>query len=279
MNLSSREEQVRRYYDRNTIRFLRFARTFAPSAIHQPLYMSAGMSLTDALHTPHRMLLEQIPEGGDAFSILDLGCGVGESMRYLAGQTPDHIAFYGITLSGEQAEMARRINNEAGAKHIDIFQGSFQAIPTDIPCVDLAFAIESFIHSTDAGEFFAEVAARLQPGGQLILFDDFLSDKLKSSDRVLQDFRTGWLAQNLLSQDQITKAASDCGLGIVESRNLTQMLRLNRPRDRFIRLIAPIARPFMDWSEYCRFLVGGNARQLAYQKGLLGYRMIRFERM
>ena len=58
---------------------------------------------------------------------------------------------------------------------------------------------------------------------------------------------------------------------MLDQRDLTGYLRLNRPRDRWIRLIAPVARLLAPVSRYCTFLVGGNARQSAYQQGLLQY--------
>jgi len=281
MSLSRQEESVQRYYDRNTAPFLRFARMFSPPAIHQPLYETAGTSLTTALHTHHRILLEFLPVGDGEMHILDLGCGVGQSLFYLADHTPDNMLYHGITLSGEQAEMGRRYAIKlARAARVRIYEGSFQALPEHVPTVDLAFAIESFIHSSDAHEFFVQIRSRMHPGGQLILFDDFRTDSTDdaASGRILEDFRTGWLAHNLLPHDEIVQHAAEAGLNIVEVRDLTPFLKLNRPRDRFVRLIVPLARVFMKRSVYCRFLVGGNARQLAYQRGLLAYRMLRFTR-
>ena len=41
--------------------------------------------------------------------------------------------------------------------------------------MDLAFAIESFVHSPDGPRFFRSAARALRPGGKLIICDDFLS--------------------------------------------------------------------------------------------------------
>jgi cyclopropane fatty-acyl-phospholipid synthase-like methyltransferase len=282
MKPSGQEHQVQHYYDRNTVRFLRLARTLHPRAIHQPLYAAPEMTMKEALHTPHRILLELIPQTKSVLQVLDLGCGVGESVLYLSKKTDANVLFHGITLSGEQVEIARKyVAQERADSRIRIHHGSFQSLPDEIPAVDLAYAIESLVHSSDVQQFFGEVATRLSPGGQRVIFDDFLIDSPDSgqNSQVLSDFRSGWLASTILSADAVAGIANRSGFRLKESRDLSAMLRLNRPRDKFVRLITPLARIFMDRSMYCRFLVGGNARQVAYQKGMLQYCMLRFEKV
>jgi hypothetical protein len=93
---------------------------------------------------------------------------------------------------------------------------------------------------------------------------------------MMHNLKIGWLANNLLSPEQVTILASTAGLHVESFSDLSAMLRLNRPRDRFIHRIMPLVRPFMNSVEYCRFLVGGDARQQAYRSGLLQYGMIVF---
>src|SRR5690606_2477455 len=119
--------------------FLRFSRALQPHAIHQPLYEFPGMSTAEALHTPHRKILQYLPPSGKDVVVLDLGCGVGESLIYLANRSGGHIAYHGITLAGEQAASAGKYEQVAGlAARICVYLGSYLAIQAGVPQTDLA---------------------------------------------------------------------------------------------------------------------------------------------
>ena len=235
--------------------------------------------MEEALHTQHRYILKALPATTDRCDILDLGCGVGESMLFLAKQTNANFCFQGITLSKVQADAGRQYINAAGIQErITMLEGSFQQLPKSLPPIDLAYAIEAFIHSPDADQMLSEVASVLKTGGTIILFDDFLTHKPNDpkEQRIVHDLENGWLALSLLTIEEIKTLAYRHGFRVESERDFSRQLRLYRMRDRFIKLIVPLARLFMRSSQYCRFLVGGDARQRAYQNGLLKYVMLTF---
>lgn len=275
------ENQVRRYYDRNTSWFLGFSRRRKPKAIHQPLYMKAEMSLEEALHTQHEKIQGFILESSVASPVLDLGCGVGESMIYLAQHTPATIEFIGITISRTQVEQAStRLHAIRLNDRIKVIEGSFQSLPAIIPSVDLAYGIESFIHSPDPSAFFEQVSGVLKPNGLLVLFDDFLHRHVSNEDeqRILEDLKSGWLANSLLTIDEINTLANQAGLVLIADTDYTSSLRLWRIQDKWVHTIVPFARLLKDSSQYCRFLIGGDARQQAYRNHLLQYHMLVFRK-
>jgi len=241
--------------------------------------VTKDQSLDDALHTQHEKILQEIQKMTTANSILDIGCGVGESIFYLAKHTPKHINYHGITISGTQAaEANKRILLLGLSDHISIIEGSFLSIPSTIPQADLAYAIESFIHSPDASGFFKEASRTLKQHGSLVLFDDFLRSPTHHpiESAILQDLRRGWLANALLTSNAVKTIAAEHGLQFVSGTDYTPSLRLGRLRDQVVRLMTPVARLFVSQSQYCRFLIGGDARQKAYQKDLLRYEMLVF---
>jgi cyclopropane fatty-acyl-phospholipid synthase-like methyltransferase len=277
----SPEQLVKRYYDLNTGKFLFFARQALPKALHQPLYEHKGMSYEDALHTHHRKILGLMPDCPESLKILDLGCGVGESMIYLANNTPHPVEYYGITLSEIQAKQASSRVKAAGLEHrVKVIEGSFQSLPPRIPKVDLAFSIEAFVHSPDPIVFFTQVASIMRPQSRLVLFDDFLmkTPGTQKERRIVNDLRQGWLANSLLTPAQVFDIAFMAGLERVAHVNASPMLKLQRPRDRFVCLLVPFARVLSTQSQYCRFLIGGDSRQRAYRSGLLEYAMLVFEK-
>jgi SAM-dependent methyltransferase len=143
--------------------------------------------------------------------------------------------------------------------------------------VDLAFAIEAFVHAPSADGFLHEVSRLLRPGGALVIVDDVLAGPERTS-RVLDEVRRGWHMQSLLSVADVAAAAAPHGLALVESVDLSPLQRLGRPRDRLIHALRPVlllAQRFSPWAES---LVGGDALQTAHRRGLLEYRLLRFER-
>jgi cyclopropane fatty-acyl-phospholipid synthase-like methyltransferase len=275
------ENQVRRYYDRNTSWFLGLSRRRKPKAIHQPLYTKTDMSLEEALHTHHERIREHIPESSGHYSILDLGCGVGASMIYLAHHTPESVQYIGITISGTQVAQAdTRIATIGLINRIKIINGSFQSLPATIPSIDLAYGIESFIHSPDPSAFFEQVSGVLKTNGHLILFDDFLHLRVtnEKEQHILDNLKNGWLANSLLTIDEINTLANQAGLHLIADTDYTSSLRLWRIRDKCVHLIVPFAQLLKNSSEYCRFLIGGDARQRAYKKRLLQYHMLIFQK-
>lgn len=275
------ESAVRDYYDDNTNLFLKLGKTASTATIHQAVYLSKGDSLQDALNGQHRLISAQIDNKGlrSQGHILDLGCGVGASMLYLSKKYPD-LSFTGITISETQYSKGTQLLQKHGGVNCSIVCASFQELPHTIPQVDQAYAIESFIHSPDADIFFAQVSSKLRSGGSIILFDDFRdSEPSTEGDRkVNEDFIAGWRALSLYSTTDVERIAQKHGLSLVKGVDLTDNLHLGRPRDKFIQYTLPLLRLLPLSAEYKLFLRGGNARQLAFARNLLRYKMLIFQK-
>jgi len=277
---SGKENAVRKYYDDNTKMFLKHGEHGKTYGIHQPLYLERTDSVESAMHAQHAMILDRIQEGESPYHVLDLGCGVGSSLHYLIKQTPRNIDFTGISISPGQIKLAQQ--NLLSDKHedrIEFICASFQQLPVDLVGIDLAFALESFIHSPDAEVFFQQISRYLKPGGLLLIFDDFLrrDASTKYEKRVLQEFRTGWKAVNLHQVDHFSNLANASNLELTDDINLTSYLKLGRLRDMVIAITAPFLRIMPIRHYYANFLLGGNARQQGFKEGLLEYRMLVFE--
>jgi predicted methyltransferase len=71
------------------------------------------------------------------------------------------------------------------------------ALHDDLTGLDLAFAIEAFVHADPAAAFFDGVTRALRPGGALVIVDDVRAGD--RDDPALDDFRAGWHAPSVLS--------------------------------------------------------------------------------
>ena len=271
---------VARYYDQNTASFLSHGQGGAHGIIHRAVWGEGVLRREQAFHFVHDLLQARIADGG-AQRILDLGCGVGASLEYiLRGKA---LSGFGVTNSAVQAQLAReRLGDRASIAELD-----FCSAPLPAP-IDLAFGIESFAQAPDAAAFFENVAKSLAAGGYLVLCDDFLADFLADDapnadapnadapdaddDRWVRELRRGWQASSLLHREAVDALAASHGLELVEDRDLTAFLELDRPRDRVLGLLIALTRPFVSMSARLESHLGGNALRQCLKRGLVAYR-------
>lgn len=273
-------ERVKRYYDNNAAAFERLGQ--GGSCIHRAVWGPGVITRTEAFHHVDELILGSVPPELLRPAILDLGCGLGASLLYLAGRID--MTGEGITISRAQAARAAQIIAEAGAgERVRCRQGDFLALPEDLAgSADLAFSVEAFIHSPDADRYFQQAVRALRPGGRLVLCDDFLTSATPPDTprgrRWLEEFRVGWHAGSLLTVEQVREVAARHGLTVVREVDLTPFLELRRPRDRWIGLLVRAGRVFGPTGPYWQSLVGGNALQRALIHGLLSYRFLELRR-
>lgn len=274
-------ERVRRYYDRNTARFQRLGEGGA--SIHRAVWAPGVATQEQAFHHVDDALLALLAER-ERPRVVDLGCGVGGSLLYLARQRADLVA-EGITISPAQAEVGARLIAEAGLTgRVRVREGDFLAPPDDLADADLACSVEAFVHGPDPAAYFRAAAGVLRPGGLLVLCDDVLTAAgaraTGKQQRRLDEFRTGWRIGSLLTTDDITRLAAAAGLGLERDDDLTPFLRLRRARDRAIGLGIAATRPLPARlrGDYWWSLAGGGALQHCLAHGLVAYRLLVFRR-
>ena len=102
--------------------------------------------------------MRALPPGVARPAVVDLGCGLGASLLYLAGRAD--LTGEGITISPLQAVRATRRIAEAGlADRVRCREGDYLAVPDDLAgTADLAFSIEAFVHGPDPGGYFRQAA-------------------------------------------------------------------------------------------------------------------------
>lgn len=211
--------------------------------------------------------------------VLDLGCGVGASLCYLAKRVP--IRGTGVTLSPVQARLAQqRIAAEALSDRVRVLEGDFAMLPDAVDRAHVAYAIESFVHAPAPERFFAEAARVIVPGGLLVICDDVRRETSDpAAPRMIEQFRHGWHVNTLLTADQLRAMAAAAGFEHVSTEDLTPALDIGRARDRFIDLLAVSCGwlPFV-WRR-ADYLLGGSALQRGLARGWIAYELAVFRRV
>jgi ubiquinone/menaquinone biosynthesis C-methylase UbiE len=261
----ARLAEVRRYYDRNTPAFVAYGQGGRVGAIHRAVWAPGVDDLEGAFHQVDDRIADHvrtlIPPAGVAH-IVDLGCGIGASLCYLAQHLP--VRGTGITVSPVQAQIAgQRIKDAWLSDRVQVIEGDFTKLPAGIPEADAAYAIESFVHGPDPEAFFSECARLIRPGGALIICDDFkrVTDDSRAT-RVIERFCRGWHVNTLLALDELRALATAGGFDLRSITDLTPYLEIHRMRDRVVDVaLAVLDKLFPIARTRFAHLVGGNALQ------------------
>lgn len=274
-------EQVRAYYDSNTAGFLRFGHSGEVGAIHRAVWGPGVQTRAEALQFAEAQIMEFL--GPSTSRVLDLGCGVGASLAHMASRRT--FEGVGVSISGVQVELANKRFRAAGlAERLKCVEADFTALPDSLGVFDAAYAIEAFLHAPSAEAFFREVVRVMQPGGTLVLVDDFLDPRAESGQlnrreaRWIEEFKRGWHADGLMSFERASVLADEAGFDLMETRDFTSDIELRRPRDRLITAMVRVGRHLPINHPWWMNLLGGNALQMALVRRLLRYRLVAFRR-
>lgn len=276
---------VRRYYDRNTPRFVRSHQSAVAKAIHREVWGPGTSTEQEAFEYVNRLVLEEVRRRAEAADrpvrMLDLGCGVGGTLFYLATRHP--IEGVGVTLSPVGVELARNLARESALEATCRFlEANYLELPAIGPR-DVVYAIESFLHGPDPAAFFRSAASVMAPGARLLVCDDFLTSEgeqttQRTARRDLADFRRGWHVGSLVTPDHARGLARAAGLQPVDDRDLTPWLKLQRPCDRLIAAFVTVGRALPFRSPWWDSWVGGHAIQRCLLTGLIQYHFLVFEK-
>jgi SAM-dependent methyltransferase len=271
---------VRRYYDDYTSTFLAFGQGGRLGAIHRAVWGPGCGDRRAAFHYVEDRIAELIqglPAASDAPHVVDLGCGVGGSLRYLADRLP--IRGTGITVSPVQARLAARL----GTRHsnrVRCLEGDFGDLPPDLAPADLAFAIESFVHAPDPVRFFDQCSRLIRPNGMLAICDDFKQPRGgAAAAAAIEQFCQGWRINTLIQPEELRALARAAGFAHEWTVDLSTFLEIHRLRDRSIDRLLGV----LNWIPFARararHLAGGRALQTCLERGWVSYQLAVFRRL
>ncbi|MGB5107252.1 MAG: methyltransferase domain-containing protein [Candidatus Zixiibacteriota bacterium] len=151
--------------------------------------------------------------------VLDVGCGLGGSARYLA--TEQRCQVVGIDLTHEYIDTANKLAGLVGLDHqVEFHHGSALKLPFPDNSFDLVWTEHAQMNIADKKTFYAEIARVLKPGGRFVFHDIF------AGDQDPPHFPVPWAEIDSLSfltkSDQVRNLLPDLGLQVVQWDDKTQ---------------------------------------------------------
>lgn len=259
-----------------------FGKTGGTKNIHASLWGPGVRTAREASNYTNSLILSSIQNtASEINSVLDLGCGTGATLAYLRHNLTTSVRLTGVTLSQRQATMANRIMR-ASHPGIEIHAADYHHLPASWSHqVDLAFAIESFVHSSDPDTFLREAYRVLGPRGRLVLIDTFPEPAAMHPDfrysEEIEDYQSYWKAGHILDVMQLSQLARNHGFDLIFNDDLTAFVETDRPRDRLIAAFNKRFKPLTTIHPYMQALRGGNAVQAGFRNGWLRYRHLILE--
>ena len=217
---------VSRYYDLLDLwtRLNRGFRAFSgleAGAIHRWLDDPVSGDFSPA--TIHTMMLESGIGDTGPIVALDAGCGYGGTMFALQGAVGGR--WHGITISPRQCAVGRKsARDHALSDAVTFACGSYDE--PQAPDYNLIYGIESLIHSVDPARTVGNLARALRPGGTFVIVDDMPVDPVPAGFADdLQSFKTLWRCPVMPSAAQWTAHLAAAGCDVIDTRDLTCLMR------------------------------------------------------
>jgi len=220
---SDQTQATARYYDRNTLSFLKNQKAHTADTIHRALYAPGVKDRHQALEYSHTLILKELLRL-QSRKVLDLGCGVGATLRYLRSAHPDCL-YQGITVSTLQKDLACQ-----DSLPVDLWDYHKPQWFTEHRGFDAIYAIESLQHATDLKQVVDNIASSCVRNSRFIVIDDFLRDLPFPAEKehILRRFRGRWHAQGFGRLDDFIRILGDRGFSLEYAQDLSAYQR-SRP--------------------------------------------------
>ncbi|HUG01401.1 MAG TPA: arsenite methyltransferase [Longimicrobiales bacterium] len=126
--------------------------------------------------------------------VLDLGSGGGIDVLLSARRVGPTGKAYGLDLTDEMLELARRNAAEAGAGNVEFLEGDIEAIPLPDASVDVIISNCVINLSADKGLVLREAYRVLKPGGRFAVSDVVIRGHLPAEVRRSMELWVGCVA-------------------------------------------------------------------------------------
>jgi arsenite methyltransferase len=152
-----------------------------------------------------------IAELHEGETVLDLGSGGGIDVLLSARRVGPSGLAYGLDMTDEMLDLARRNQAEAGVTNVQWLRGQIEEIPLPRESVDVIISNCVINLSGDKAQVLREAARVLKPGGRFAVSDVVADPDMDDATRSDMQAYTGCIA-GALTRDEFTDALQAAGL-------------------------------------------------------------------
>ncbi|MFX0116453.1 MAG: SAM-dependent methyltransferase [Candidatus Hodarchaeota archaeon] len=217
-NQNAIQDPVRNYFDQTVPIY----RSWSKNHLHMGLWRNNTRNHEESLDNMTKFVSKLLDiEEGDR--ILDAGCGIGGSTRYIASEFG--VKTIGINISRVQLHKAVKLSKDV--KNSCLIRYYCQDYTkTFFPSAYFSkiFAIESVCHTRDKNAFIEEAFRLLRRGGRIVVVDGFQKQNpITSKERSMyQRFLKGWAVPNLETFASFSGKLKQAGFNRVHQYDLTK---------------------------------------------------------
>jgi arsenite methyltransferase len=173
-----------------------------PTGTSEPMWGELLYDATDRASLPGAAVLASLGCGNPTAVaelrpgevVLDLGSGGGIDVLLSASRVGPTGFAYGLDMTDEMLELARRNAADAGATNVEFRKGRIESIPLGDASVDVVISNCVVNLSTDKAAVLAEIARVLRPGGRVGISDVVADDALSPAERAERGSFVGCIA-------------------------------------------------------------------------------------
>lgn len=134
-------------------------------------------------------------------TVLDLGSGGGIDVLLSARRVGPSGKAYGLDMTDEMLELARRNQAEAGVANAEFLRGTIEQIPLPDASVDVIISNCVINLSGDKPQVLREAARVLRPGGRFAVSDVIADETMDAATRADMEAYTGCIAGALTERE------------------------------------------------------------------------------
>ncbi|HET9441679.1 MAG TPA: arsenite methyltransferase [Acidimicrobiales bacterium] len=159
-------------------------------------------------------------------TVLDLGSGGGIDVILSARRVGPTGRAYGVDMTDEMLDLARRNAAEAGVDNVEFLKGQIEDLPLPDSSVDVVISNCVINLALDKAAVFAEMSRVLRPGGRVGVSDVVSEDRLSPEERAARGDFAGCLAGalSLTEYEAGLRAAGFTGVSVTFSHEVADGL-------------------------------------------------------
>jgi arsenite methyltransferase len=147
--------------------------------------------------------------------VLDLGSGSGIDVLLSARRVGPTGKVYGVDMTEEMLELARKNAREAGAQNVEFLQGEIEALPLPDASVDVVISNCVINLSVDKRRVLEEAFRVLKPGGRFAVSDIVVRGALPAPFRRRMELWAGCVA-GALEESEFRRLLAEVGFEAIE---------------------------------------------------------------